>query len=158
MTPSNYLITQREQQFRAVDMYERGRSFILACGLVKAHEGHSFVYLYLLCQGFENIGKALLLAKNYEFYWNKLNKSPFGHNLVTTMTEVLNQYGENFLTKEAQVELREVNIYYNNHILRYGGFTEKFKDAQLVQADRLHISIVEKLVHLNNIFSFGTVC
>ena len=51
-----------------VPMYEKGRSFLMASGLVKAYEGYKFVYLHLLCQGFECIGKAILLAHNYGKY------------------------------------------------------------------------------------------
>ena len=129
-------------------MFEKGRSFVMAGGLVKAYEGHRFVYLHLLCQGLECIGKALLLAHDYGKYEPRL-KSDFGHDLVVLVAEVDKNQDDAFFSHKASVELTALDSYYKRHMLRYGdAFDFKQESAQLV-ADSLHRELVESLDWLN---------
>ena len=91
----------------------------MAGGLIKAHAGHHFVYLHLLCQGFECIGKALLLAHDYDRYQPVL-RSDYGHDLALLLSEVEQSMGSAFLSAPASSELIGLNSFYKRHMLRYG--------------------------------------
>lgn len=134
-----------------VPMYDKGRSFILAGGLVKAYEGHKFVYLHLLCQGFENIGKAMLLVKDYDKY-GPLLKSKFGHNLESLLDEIKILYGSDFLTDKACTEIQEINKFYKQHQLRYGNEIDFTNTDLSLQANHLHSELAAHLDSLNLTF------
>lgn len=131
-------------------MYEKGRSFLLAGGAVKADEGHKFVYFHLLCQGFENIGKAILLAHDYDKYGPKL-KDYFHHHLDRILAEVNTVRGSDFLSDAGSEELKELNKFYRQQKLRYGDEVD-FGDVDTLQAEHLHHELVEHLVILNRQF------
>jgi hypothetical protein len=129
-------------------MYEKGRSFVMAAGLVKAYEGHKFVYLHLLCQGFENIGKALLLATDYEKYGPML-KDVYRHDLLKLLRELQTVYGENFLSEDALTEVRSLSYFYEKHQLRYGDKLDFNTSHFGLQADSLHGGLVKLLTTFN---------
>ncbi|OGA11550.1 MAG: hypothetical protein A2W68_14865 [Betaproteobacteria bacterium RIFCSPLOWO2_02_64_14] len=135
-----------------VPMYEKGRSFIMASGLVKAYGGHRFVYLHLLCQGFENIGKAILLARDYDKYGPEL-RGRFRHNLEALLSELNVIHGGDFLSKNASTELRELNKFYKQHQLRYGDPVDFSTDVTTLQSDQMHTELVGHLDVLNQKFS-----
>ncbi|HBI3715819.1 TPA: hypothetical protein K4M41_004638 [Vibrio parahaemolyticus] len=88
-----------------VPMYVKGRSFIMAGGLVNAYGGDRFVYFHLLCQGIECIAKAVLLNQDYELYEPKL-KDKFGHDLTKLYCEV--DFGEDTKSLKVGQLYREV--------------------------------------------------
>lgn len=133
-----------------IPMYEKGRSFLLAGGLVKAYEGHKFVYFHLLCQGFENIGKAILLAHDYDKYGPKL-KDYFHHHLDRILAEINIVRGGNFLSAAGADELKGLNKFYRQQKLRYGDEVD-FGDIAALQAEHLHRELVDRLVILNKQF------
>ena len=135
-----------------VPMFEKGRSFVMAGGLVKAYEGHRFVYLHLMCQGLECIGKSLLLAHDYKRYEPKLRK-PYGHDLELLVAEVDRNAGAAFLSRQATRELKSLNVFYKNHILRYGNAADFKIESSRVVADHLHSDLVGCLTALNQKFS-----
>ncbi|WP_146060807.1 hypothetical protein [Thauera chlorobenzoica] len=135
-----------------IPMYEKGRSFVMAGGLVKAYEGHRFVYLHLLCQGLECIGKALLLAHDYGKYEPILRKD-FGHDLEVLVAEVDRNAGGPFLSSQSTSELKLLNAYYKRHMLRYGDAGDFNKESLQVCADHLHSDLVNCLTELNEIFA-----
>ena len=101
-----------------VPMFNKNRNFLMAGGLVKAYEGHRFVYLHPLSQGLECIAKAILLDQDYERYEPTLRKE-FGHDLEKLLNEV-KDVSSTILSDEAMIELRKLNSYYKRHMLRYG--------------------------------------
>jgi len=103
-----------------IPMYEKGRSFILAGGLLKAYDGHKFVYLHLICQGVENIFKSVLLSKNYEKYKPKIADKPFGHDLENLSNEVFRTLNITNINLDFLKEIKELNVFYKKHDLRYG--------------------------------------
>lgn len=133
-------------------MYEKGRSFVLAGGLVKAYEGHTFVYLHLLCQGLECIGKVLLLAHDYEKY-EPILRTDFGHDLEVLVAEIDRNAGRSFLSSESLNELKLLNSYYKRHMLRYGNVGDFKKESLQVAADHLYRDLVNCLTELNRKFS-----
>lgn len=133
-----------------VPMYEKGRSFIMAGGFIKAYEGHKFVYLHLLCQGFENIGKAMLLANDYDKYGPLLKQ--YGHNLESILDEVKLIYGIDFLSKEASNELKIINKFYQQHQLRYGDSMDFSEIYLKLEANQLHKELADHLISLNQKF------
>ena len=136
-----------------VPMYEKGRSFVMAAGLVKAYEGHKFVYLHLLCQGFENIGKALLLAHNYEKYGPLLRPPNLGHKLDCVLVEVNAALGHSFLSQDAAAELLRLNKFYKQQQLRYGDPIDFREVVSSLDADHLHAELVGHLTALNTKFA-----
>ncbi|WP_447928711.1 hypothetical protein [Vreelandella sp. EE27] len=134
-----------------IPMYEKGRSFVMAGGLIKAYEGHKFVHLHLLCQGLECIGKALLLAHDYQKYEPRL-KSGFGHDLKLLIDEVDRISIFPLLSSDAVRELKQLNLFYKQHLLRYGSSSDFEVVAQQVSADYLHRELVDMLLVLNNYF------
>jgi len=137
-------------------MYVKGRSFVLACGLVKAHEGHGFVYLHLLCQGFENIAKAMLLAEDYDKYDPQL-KSVYHHNLDKLLCELKSIYGHDVLSREATEEVILLNDFYKKQKLRYGNSNDFASDASGFCANHLHRELVELLGVWNRRFELGGI-
>lgn len=131
-----------------VPMFQKGRSFVLAGGLVKAYEGHRFVYLHLLCQGIECIGKSLLLEHDYKQYEPKL-RIHFGHDLEALINEVNKNSGKALFTPSAMTELTQLNTYYKRHSLRYGAAIDFDDEARVVSADNLHRELVQSLTALN---------
>lgn len=138
-----------------VPMYEKGRSFLMASGLVKAYEGHQFVYLHLLCQAFENISKAMLLAEDYEKH-GPLLKEHYGHNLRRLLTEVNLARPCDFLSSRAAEELDELNAFYRKHQLRYGSAIDEADKQSSLSANQFHKELVEHLEGLNVQFTRRT--
>jgi hypothetical protein len=134
-----------------VPMYEKGRSFILASGLLKAYEGHRFVYIHLLCQGFENIGKAILLAHDYEKYAPML-AAEYGHNLVKVLRVIHEIRGSSFLSANASSELATLSNLYKSHQFRYGDDIDFAQPPLAINADHLHQELVQHLDALNREF------
>ena len=124
----------------------------MAAGLVKAHEGHRFVYLHLLCQGFENIGKALLLLKDDEKYGPMLQPT-YGHNLETLLAELKTIYGQDLMSNEASADAAQLNAFYKKHQLRYGDKLDFAAPASTLQADSLHTELVSLLGKKNEVFA-----
>jgi hypothetical protein len=123
-------------------MFEKGQSFVMGAGLVRAYDGHKLVYLHLLCQGLECIGKAALLRLDFAGYEMRL-KDDLGHDLEVLVREVESQTGEPLFTAGALKELRRLNQYYKKHILRYGSLEDLKKQTQSISADVLHGEVVE---------------
>jgi thymidine kinase len=123
----------------------------MAAGLVKAYEGHWFVYLHLLCQGLECIWKALLLAHDYEKY-EPILRTDFGHDLEVLVTEVDRNFSFQFFSNESLKELKPLNSYYKRHILRYGNAEDFRKDLLQLAADHLHGDLVDRLTEFNEHF------
>lgn len=122
----------------------------MAAGLVKAYEGHKFVYLHLLCQGFENIGKAMLLAKDYDKYGPQI-KPVYHHHLDKLLREVETIYGE-VLSPKAKKELLSLNNFYKQQQLRYGDTNDFTIDSSSINANYLHKELVNLLGILNQRF------
>lgn len=135
-----------------VPMFEKGRSFLMAGGLVKAYEGHRFVYLHLLSQGVECIAKAILVAQDYERYEPTL-RNEFGHDLEKLINEVKDVSSTALLSDEAMIELRKLNSYYKRHMLRYGSSADFEEEAISLAADHLHSELVGWLDEFNEKFS-----
>lgn len=135
-----------------VPMYEKGRSFLLAAGLLKAYEGHRFVYLHLLCQAFENIGKAILLRSDHGRYGPTLRQD-FGHDLNRLFAEVRAAYDNNFLSDEAASDVAKLSHFYKQHQLRYGDPLDFVSHHSAISADCLHAELVALLSRLNREFS-----
>ena len=129
-------------------MYEKGRSFVMAAGLVKAYEGHKFVYLHLLCQGFENIGKSMLLAKDYEHYGPKL-KQDYGHDLDKLLRELQALHGFDFLSPESAGEVVALSKFYKQHQLRYGDVIDFTGNTSELNADHIHKELIQLLAIWN---------
>jgi len=151
MTAANLAVKKRVAQHITIPMYEKGRSFVMAGALVKAYEGHRFVYLHLLCQGLECIGKALLLAHDYGKYKPVLGTS-FRHDLVDLVAEVSRATGTEMFSELASSEVRTLNHFYKNHILRYGDPADFRKEARELAADHLHEELVGGLTEWNLLF------
>lgn len=135
-----------------VPMFEKGRSFVMAGGLVKAYEGHHFVYLHLLCQGLECIGKSLLLAHDYNKYQLVL-RNDYGHDLEVLIAEVDQNAGCIFFSEAAARELSGLNGFYKRHMLRYGDLLDFDKQSACLNAEHLHHELVDCLTELNQKFS-----
>lgn len=120
----------------------------MSAALVAAYEGHKLVYLHLLCQGFENIGKALLLLHDYEKYGPML-RSVYGHDLSRLLDELRDLYGNNVLSSEASIELKSVSIFYRKHQLRYGDESDFNLDLSSLQTTELHSSLLKLLDAFN---------
>ena len=135
-----------------VPMFEKGRSFVMAGGLVKAYEGHHFVYLHLLCQGLECIGKALLLAHDYDKYQPVL-KEDYGHDLERLISEVDLNAASAFFSEAALKELNGLNSFYKQHMLRYGDLIDFKERSASLNAEHLHRELVATLAELNQRFS-----
>lgn len=132
-------------------MFEKGRSFLMAAGLVKAYEGHRFVYLHLLCQGVENVGKAILLLNDYEKYGPQL-KSPIGHDLLLLANEIQLIYKHSFLSAPSISELSVLNSFYKKHQLRYGDIADFDGTTVNLVADCLHSEMIGLLADFNTQF------
>lgn len=124
----------------------------MAGGLVKAYEGHRFVFLHLLCQGLENIGKAMLLARDHDKYGPML-RPVYGHNLVSLLAELKVAYGRDIFSPEATVEIVSLNVFYKQHQLRYGDTVDFTSDFSALNADCLHSELVGLLGELNDEFA-----
>ncbi len=123
-----------------IPMYEKGRSFVMAAGLVLGYQGHKFVYFHLLCQGFQNIGKALLLLQDYDKYRPLL------------LREVNKISDSDFFSVNASEEVFQLNDFYMNHSFRYGDDKSDFKDISFLHTDYLHRELIEHLGKLNQQF------
>lgn len=132
-------------------MFEKGRSFVMAGSLVNAYQGHRFVYLHLLCQGSECIGKALLLAHDYERYEPML-KQGLGHDLEKLFETVERSLGRKLLSEDGMRELIKLNKYYKKHMLRYGDAADFQREAATVSADAFHADLVDNLIWQNDFF------
>ncbi|MCS0449555.1 hypothetical protein [Vibrio diabolicus] len=138
-----------------VPMYVKGRSFIMAGGLVNAYGGDRFVYFHLLCQGIECIAKAVLLNQDYELYEPKL-KDKFGHDLTKLYCEVEKTNSVFTLSKGAVLELESLNRYYKRHMLRYGSEVDFGEDTQSLKVGQLYSEVLACLTALNELFTSNT--
>lgn len=134
-----------------VPMFEKGRSFLMAGGLVKAYDGHHFVYLHLLCQGLECIGKSLLLAHDY-YKYQPILRNDYGHDLEVLIAEVDRNAGCAFFSEAAVKELSGLNSFYKRHMLRYGDLMDFEKQSACLDAEHLHRELVASLTDLNQKF------
>lgn len=102
-----------------IELFNKGRAFLASAGLLNAYDLDRAVYLHLLCQAFENIGKALLLKKDYDFYFNRIPKKNFlGHNLIYLFDELQKVTNIKF-TDTFEEEVRYLNTFYLDNDLRY---------------------------------------
>ncbi|PST87340.1 hypothetical protein C9I86_13200 [Photobacterium sp. NCIMB 13483] len=131
-------------------MFEKGRSFVAAAGLLKAYDGHKLVSAHLLCQGFECIGKYLLLKKDYEQYNDKLRKE-FGHDLIKLLKEINELYGSELFNSESKNEVDLLNDYYIKHDLRYGSPID-FKSVDTsISFHNIHSDLISILNNSNEL-------
>lgn len=115
-------------------MLYRGHSFLKSAILLKQSGGSHDVELYNVCQGTEVVLKGLLLLKVYDKYKPLLPKRKiFGHNLVKLANAAIFEYGVKELSTDETNELELLNIYYNNHFLRYAGAHDIFFPATSVE-------------------------
>lgn len=135
-----------------IPMFKKGCSFVMAGGLVKAYEGHHFVYLHLLCQGLECIGKSLLLAHDYDKY-QPILRNDYGHDLEALIAEVDQNRGCAFFSEAAARELSGLNSFYKRHMLRYGDLIDFDTQSASLYAEHLHRELVASLTELNRKFS-----
>ncbi|MEZ8313744.1 hypothetical protein AB4369_20790 [Vibrio sp. 10N.261.49.A5] len=127
-----------------VSMFEKGRAFVAAAALLKAYEGHMFVSAHLFCQGFECIGKAILLQNDYKHYSDLLRKK-FGHDLVKLLDEIQRLYGNDLFCAKSVSEVNSLNELYKAHELRYGSSID-FKGADVqISFDSLHHDLISIL-------------
>ncbi len=139
-----------------IPMYEKGRAFLMACGLLKAYEGNNFVCLHLLGQAFENIGKAILLYHNYDKYISIIEKkSEIGHNLEKVIEHVNIVIFSNFISEAALSELSKLNKFYMNHEFRYGHEIDFNTDINSTHAEQLRGELINHLAEYNAIFTRG---
>ena len=116
-------------------MSQKGRAFIGAALLVKQKNGNASVVLHLLCQGIEVFLKALLLAKDYDFYKPRLKN--LGHNLVKGAAAVRKATGLHVFSHDALVELLGLSGFYSQHLLRYASNFDIFIDAASIPHTRV---------------------
>lgn len=61
-------VTLHGKRLIALSMCEKGKSFIGAALLLRKRGGYEYVFLHLLCQGIEVLGKGYLLLENHDQY------------------------------------------------------------------------------------------
>lgn len=123
----------------------------MASGLVKAYGGHDFVYLHLLCQGFENIGKAIILAQDYEAYGPQLKS--IGHDIESLLAEVEKSTGKIILSNSARQELLKLNRFYKNHQLRYGDAFDYSINIESLSGEEFRGDLIKNLDVWNEQFA-----
>lgn len=123
----------------------------MASGLLLAYGGNHQVYLHLLGQAYENIGKALILNKDYQVYRPILRKC-IGHDLEI-LTKAICDAGEStFLSKEALNDIKTLNKYYKKHHLRYGNENDFSMSYVNFSAQNLYKNLIDHLDVMNIIF------
>lgn len=137
----------------ALSWYEKGKSFIAAALLLRRHGGDEYVVLHLLCQGVEVILKALLVFSDYDQFQPKL-KGPFGHNLVAIAETAICHFHVRKLEPVIALELRGLNNFYSQHLLRYGSIVDLFILPNTIDSRRVLrkisavIKVANRHVHL----------
>ena len=100
-------------------MFEKGKAFVMAGLLLDQKDGNPAVVLHLLCQGIENILKAMLLRIDYAHYRPRLKN--IGHNLLKCAAAARTASGLHLYLFETQKELAQLDQLYRVHLLRYAG-------------------------------------
>ncbi len=113
----------------AQSMYSKGKIFLGAAVLLQQKVGYEYVVIHLMCQGMENVLKALLLFKYYDKYRGQL-KRPLGHDLEKLVATLLSEFGAKPMSHAFAGELKALNSLYSDHLLRYGSFCDIFVDPQ----------------------------
>lgn len=121
-------------------MYNKGKAFIGAAILVGRNGGDAehvdYVALHLLCQGVEITLKGLLLVKDFDRYWPRLQKK-LGHNLVKIAWAASTAYGRKPPRGALSSELTELSKGYADHQFRYGGLADIFIRPQTRPRNRV---------------------
>ncbi len=121
---------------RTKNMYKRGCSFALAAHHLKKEGGDKFVVLHLICQSIELILKSFLLYKDYDKYISKMKK--INHDLEKAVKKVITEFGVgNKMSPSTADELKSLNFYYMNHILRYGIKYDLLIDPETIPIDNV---------------------
>jgi hypothetical protein len=115
-------------------MYDNGVAFVGAAVLVAQH-GHRYVVLHLICQGFELLGKSLLLFRDYDKYQPLLRK--IGHDLEKLDHRLVGAFGLGSPSKTFASELAQLNVLYKSHRLRYGSSLNILVDPQSIPFRRV---------------------
>ena len=110
-------------------MFEKGASFTGAALLLREKGGYEHVVLHLICQGLENVMKSILLHEDYDKHKKKI-KEKIGHNLVKAVNAVIKVKGSKGISNELRAQLENINHFYKNHFLRYGGMSDIFIQPQ----------------------------
>jgi hypothetical protein len=113
-------LTNHGKKAVAQAMFHKGKNFLAASVLLERKNGFHDVVLHLLGQGLEIIQKALLLARDFNHYSAKLLK-PLGHDLIRGYEAVRSAFKFRAPRKRLKEQLDALNIYYRQHLLRYGG-------------------------------------
>jgi hypothetical protein len=100
-------------------MFHKGMQFVAASILLRQNNGFHDVVLHLLAQGIEIMQKGLLLANNYDVFHAQLRD--FGHDLIKGADALHTAFNLKPLKPEMRSHLKELNKYYGQHLLRYGG-------------------------------------
>jgi hypothetical protein len=111
-------------------MFHKGAHFLGAAVLLHREKGCRDVVLHLLCQGLEIVQKGLLLANDYDKFKPRL-KDKLGHDLVRGSDAVRGAYSLRPLEKEVMAELQSLNLYYRQHLLRYGTIHDVLHNKEL---------------------------
>lgn len=128
--------TNYSKRLMARALYSKGKHFIAAAVLLKRHQGcDNYVVLHLLCQGTEIILKALLLVLDFDKY----SKQQIGyrHNLLSLAAATTAAFGLQPMRAPLAEELRALNIYYSNNLLRYDGLQDILIDPATIESSRL---------------------
>jgi len=100
-------------------MFHKGTQFVTASIFLRQNNGFHDIVLHLLAQGIEIMQKGLLLANNYDVFRPQLRK--IGHDLTKGADALHTAYSLKPLKPEMKSQLEELNKYYGQHLLRYGG-------------------------------------
>ena len=124
-------LTKYGKQLIAQQMYKKGRGYIFAALLLKKQEVFGSVVTQLLLHGLENILKGGLLLADYEKYkpllkYSKKKADSIGHNLEKAFSHFEVEFHKIKRGKKFDSEIKELNKYYQQHFLRYGGLADIF--------------------------------
>jgi len=131
-------LSQHAKTMIAQAMLVRGSNFLAAAILLKKHGGYQYVVLHLLCQGLEIIQKALLLSYDYGRFIKKLrDRSELGHDLLKGANAIVACYRLRPMKPELENELKMLNGYYADHLLRYASAVDILIDARSIPYDHV---------------------
>lgn len=119
----------------ALSMYDKGVAFVAAAALL-GERGHGYVVRHLLCQGFELLGKAFLLFRDYGKYRPLLQK-PIGHDLERLSDALAKEFDLPVSPRAFVDELKQINGLYKNHLLRYGSAFDVLIDPSSIPCRRV---------------------
>jgi hypothetical protein len=132
--------TQSSKRLAGESMFAKGDSFLEAAALLKRNGGHEFVVLHLLCQAIENFLKSVLLLSDYDNQHARMRSvhaGGYGHSLVRLAREASEECGLNDLKPDLERELAELDRYYLENRLRYGGLGDLITDPRAIPTVRV---------------------